>query len=218
MSHMWYMPMILGLYLWVPLMAKVVRTSNIKYLEALSGLTFAIFFCLPMINGILYLAGIETLNSYIDMGCSGGIYGLMLVLGYYVKKGEFDFVPTPFLTLTGITCFSLTVYQQFFFNVRGIDCAVWYNSPSLVVCSLVIFILFDRLKPKRNKFIEQVSKMSFGIYLIHNMVLKVLLKYLSYDASIQKIGIMLFLTLFITYFIAHMISQYKLAKYLILTK
>lgn len=220
MTHMWYMPMILGIYLWLPLMSKVVRTSNIRYLEALSGFAFMILFCIPDVNTFRDVAGKEPLNSWLDMSCSGGIYGMMILFGYYVKKGEFESVPVPLLTGIGISSFSLTVYTQFYLTAHGIDYAVWYNSASLVLCSLSIFVLLSRLKFKlnRNKYIEQISILSFGIYLIHNMVLKVLLKYLPYGASIQKIGIMLGVTFFITYGIARVISRYKLSKYLILVK
>lgn len=84
MSHMWYMPVILGLYLWLPLIARGVRASSTRYLKALTVFAFIILFCLPEINGTLYIVGMESLNSYIDLSWSGGIYGLMIILGYFV--------------------------------------------------------------------------------------------------------------------------------------
>ncbi len=218
MSHMWYMPMILGIYLWLPLMAKVVRTSNIRYVEVLSGFAFIILFCLPVINVFRDVAGKSLLNSYIDMGCSGGIYGMMLLFGYYVKKGEFDSVPTPLISVTGIASFGLTVYTQYYSNAHGVNYAVWYNSASLVICSLAVFILLARLSLKRNRLIEQISILSFGIYLIHNMVLKVLLHYLSYNVTMLKIGIIMVLTFLITYGIVYIISCFKISKHLLLIK
>lgn len=218
MSHMWYMPMIIGVYLILPLMSQVVRTSNIRYLETLSGFAFFILFCLPVINVFRNVAGKELLHSCIDMSFSGGIYVIMLLFGYYARRGEFDLVSTPIVVVIGITSFILTVYTQYYSNVHGVDNAVWYDSASLVLCSLSIFILISRLNLKRNKWIEQISILSFGIFLIHNIVLMVLLKYLFLDASMWKIGIMMVLTSAITYAITYVMSCFKISKYLLLFK
>lgn len=178
LNHMWYMPMILGIYLVIPLLAKALRGvlfSDI-WLPLLVGGT--VFFGVPLFNAV---AG-ELLSTWPDAdvvlgtGFLGGTYGLILVLGYYVGKEQLlqrcrgwllvaIAVISVFLNMLGARLFYTR--QMFHSDVFG-----WYTSPFILVTAVCCFELLRRLSPKKLWApIVLISKGSFGIYLLHNIVL-----------------------------------------------
>lgn len=218
LSHMWYMPMIIGMYLGIPLMSNAVKTCNLRYLELLIGIAFIVLFCPPVLNTFLYAEGKESINFCLDFSWTGGIYGIMMLSGYCVKKGVFAAVKTPFVVLVGMFSFIVTVYAQYFSNVRNIDCGVWYNSGSLILCSFSVFLLIKRWNPKERKLVAQISIFSFGIYLIHNPVLMILLKYMPMAESVKKIIVLMFFTFILTYGIIYTLSKFKVFRHLLMIK
>ncbi len=171
MTHMWYMPVILGMYLFIPFVASALRNTDVKDLYIPLLIAFVYLFVITDANVWLKATGYELLSSPVDVSFSGGKYGFLILLGYLVKKGTFDKVPSPLLAILGVISFVLTVYMQDYSNLHGISYGVWYDSASLVVADLAIFVLLSRMKLKSGRIANSISVASFGIYLIHYLIL-----------------------------------------------
>ena len=82
--------------------------------------------------------------------------------------------------------------------MHGVSYNVWYNCASLLIADLSIFVLLSRAKLKYEKIVQSISSASFGVYLIHNLVLIPLGRY--YQPGISSITrlIVLFAGTFLT--------------------
>lgn len=184
MINMWYMPMILGIYIALPFLAKILKIFNIKVIKIpiLITLTFSIL--LPSLNIILNILGIDNYNSILYLNFLGGCYGLYVILGYYLNNGILKkynnfILSLGVLLMFFLTCLiqliSYTQYSNFRFNV-------WYDFITLFVCSVCIFELFRRINIKlENIFIKitrYISKRSLAIFFLHIIYLQSLSIYI----------------------------------------
>ena len=81
MGHMWYMPMIIGLYLFLPFIANgLKRIDNPRLLLFPLTIACAIFFVTPVASILSQCAGEAAFKSEIAEGFSGGAYGCYMLL------------------------------------------------------------------------------------------------------------------------------------------
>lgn len=85
MSHMWYMPMIIGMYLTLPFLSLVVRKFSKKILVITLIVCFLYYFILPDVNRILVAQGFRAMDNKLFLNYTGGYYGLYLVTGYLFR-------------------------------------------------------------------------------------------------------------------------------------
>ena len=90
MGHMWYMPVIIGIYLFIPFIANALNNTDIKIFCAPLIFVFSYRFIVPVVNVWLTANGQEPVYALPDLSFSGNEYGFMILLGYLVKKGIFD--------------------------------------------------------------------------------------------------------------------------------
>ena len=164
--HLWFVYTLLGLYLFVPILRKWIKhatKTDIHY--------FLIIWLATTVYSIpyfkMYLPDIYLVNF-------SGYIGY-LVLGYYLAKKEIKnkFVPLACILIgIGITFFG-TYYLT---KINGVFSSDFYGYLSLnvILSATGVFLLFKNLKIK-NQNIEKAfsffSKHSFGIYLVHVLVL-----------------------------------------------
>lgn len=77
---MWYMPMILGIYVVLPVLSTIVKNNRLSDLIFPILFTFCVFFFIPTINAVAN----KNYNTVLDISFLGGIYGLYVILGYYI--------------------------------------------------------------------------------------------------------------------------------------
>lgn len=178
LSHMWYMPMIIGVYIFLPFVADYLKTIDIRILKIPFGITFFYLFLVPVFNVVGQAYGIQPVGNLLDLSYSGGVYGIYLLCGYFIKKGILRSVSADCLAVTSLAFFIGTVILQMFAFDHQIAYSVWYSNGLLLVCAMVFFELFSRsiLKGKM-RLLNCLSRCSFGIYLVHNPVLMILKRY-----------------------------------------
>ncbi|MGN0479541.1 MAG: acyltransferase, partial [Hominenteromicrobium sp.] len=86
LSHMWYMPMILGLYLTLPLLSCVLRRFPLKVLLIPMAVCFLYCFILSDVNVVLSVRELPKLTGQLSLEFTGGVYGLYAVCGYVLKR------------------------------------------------------------------------------------------------------------------------------------
>ena len=172
MSHVWYMPMILGFYILLPFVADVLKNhDNRIFIFPLIIYTFTSFgfstieaihkCCFPDIQ----------LSNQFQAGFSGGNYGLIILYGYFIYEGAFDKIKKWFIIAVSSISFAAVVAMQLWVYQQGKEYNVWYTNIFLLFASMGIFELCRRMKHFYGfGIIKAISKYSFPIYLIHNIV------------------------------------------------
>ncbi|MEE1037022.1 MAG: acyltransferase [Oscillospiraceae bacterium] len=178
MSHVWYMPMIVGMYLLIPFVANSLKHCDTKLLY-FPILFFSVFsFCVPTGKAILNVLGLDALSLQMSLGFSGGIYGIYIVLGYMVKKEMLKFLKNAWLAIVAMVGIALSVILQLWSYKCGVQYNIWYDCVFLMVASVSIFELFSRITiVPAYSVVNWMSQYSFAVYLVHNMFRIPLKKY-----------------------------------------
>ena len=189
MAHMWYLPMILGVYLLIPFVSNALLSMDRKQL-LFPVLIFSVVFFVPsVVNDFLGGNGEDLLNVVFYEGFSGGAYGLYLVMGYLVREGTFRKVPSLLLAVAMLAFLASGVWLQMYSIRHEFYYSMWYANLFCYVPSVCLFELFTRMRriPMR-RLAERVAYDSFAIFLLHNMVIMILMpqfERLAYMRSIK---------------------------------
>jgi len=107
-------------------------------------------------------------------------------------------------------CFPATVAVQLFSYWNGIKYAVWYNNATLFVAAFSIFAFMARIKAvKDNAAIKNLAICSFGIYLIHNPIIMLLIRNVSFTHSSVRVIVVFAITVAISWSVVYCISQIR---------
>lgn len=171
----WYIPHILGIYLFLPFISIILNKVDnliLFYVWLFCGL---IRFIPPTINPILYTAGSELqFNNLLDLSYIGGTYGLLVLTGYWIRKANVRFKQWVWL-LIYIICYGFLLWEEDYCFMHGYAYDLWYDNFALILMciSLFEFILGIR-KFHFQKSFTWISRNSFGIFLTHELFINYL--------------------------------------------
>ena len=169
-SHMWYMPMIIGMYLSMPFVASALKHFDKKTILNAAIVFSLLAFLLPFISTVLDMNGIKNVNIQYSLGFSGGVYGIYIILGYLVKKGTFKKIASYKFALLAVVSFIISVAFQYYAFVIGYNFILWYEFPFIMTGSFALFELCSRMNHVRGyNIVKVLSKYSFAVFLIHNL-------------------------------------------------
>ena len=199
-SHMWYMPMIIGMYLSMPFVTAALKHFDNKTILHATVVFSLLAYVMPFITTLCDINGISGVTIQYSLGFSGGVYGIYLILGYLVKKGEFKRMPMYVLGLMAVISFIICVLFQYYAFSKGYDFFLWYEFPFVAIGSFALFEATSRRQNVRAYPIVQfLSKYSFAVFLIHNLfrlpLLPVVVK-LPYTEPVKAIILWILLILF----------------------
>ncbi|WP_026508551.1 acyltransferase [Butyrivibrio sp. MC2013] len=208
-SHMWFLYMIAGLYLITPFLRRIVIDDRMLGAFIIMGLL--LFSLLPDAISILgrindsaggYLGSVqENLNVYLFKG-----FVYYYVLGYYFSHKPLKRSVAIAIYAAGIASFALQIFS-FVFAVKWGDGYLGevLNNTEIIRLSKTafIFLLFKRTFEDRSadsaSFLPLMGTLSFGAYLIHQMVITLLnkgfgLNSLSFETafSVPAISVLVF--------------------------
>jgi surface polysaccharide O-acyltransferase-like enzyme len=169
-SHMWYMPMIIGMYLSMPFVSAALEKFNSNTIWQAAIVFSLLAFLLPFITLVLDMHGIQNVNIQYCLGFSGGVYGIYIILGYLVKKGQFKHYDSIKLGLITIISFMICLLFQYYAFTKGYGFHLWYEFPFILTGSFALFELCSRMgKVRAYPVVSFLAKYSFAVFLVHNL-------------------------------------------------
>lgn len=185
--HMWFLFMIVGLYILVPLLRKI--TESKKLMEYFLILVLVFTFIIPrglQFFGVLELPhtvdlikAIQTAYSKVHFHFTLGFVGYF-VAGYYFRKYEISKRIENLIYVLGIVGFLSTIFLSSWYSLReGQQSTMFYSEFSITVMleALAVFTFAKcklskiAISEKIEKRIHYLAQYGFGIYLVHVAIL-----------------------------------------------
>lgn len=163
-GHFWYLNMLIGLYLSIPILRLIAQNKIIlKY------------FCIVWILYRIYLF----IGNYIDLPFDIDSFVFVeyfgyALLGYYIKSTHIASKIRYVIYALGIFSILLTIYMGIT-SPSGSTIYFGYTSPNVIFTSIAIFLFFHRNSMKTSarltNIVSEISACTYGIYLIHMYIL-----------------------------------------------
>lgn len=182
MNSMWYIPMILCIYLIIPFLCIVKNKVSFKTVFPSMLILYIVSFVVPSYNNITALYGGR--NACVEESAViSSLYLLYVVLGYWISRGGLNKLKN-FTVISGaVVSFFLCCVVQYYAYSKKTDCHLDYDFLLIPVCTSLIFEAVRRFSTKLSRLsrpIEYISKIAFGIYFVHIVVMTVLVKFASF--------------------------------------
>ena len=180
--HLWFVPMIIGLYMCIPVIKPIIKDkSKTKYFLILA-LIFAsiipeLVTLVKDFGGKNLIKIVSAANDLVNKMTVKMVLGYVgyFILGFYLNKIELKKNHRFVIYVLGIIGAIFTIVMDLLVALKLNKCCDHYYinfNVNILFESIAIFTLFKYLRLKPNKFISKLSKYSFGAYLVHVLVLE----------------------------------------------
>ncbi len=197
-AHMWYLYMMIGLYIMLPLYKKVTEADD----------KFVIYTIIVLVVFTSIVPMIGSFGFEIAFGIpTATVYPLYMFLGYHYRNNPLSIkisicllaVSTAVIVTT--SCLGTNEWMLAFSK---------YNSFFVIMQTVGLFNLMYRTDFKENRFVESLNKCSFGIYIIHMIGIRAVMKWMGIDP--YEYGPLFFILLGVALFFASYAVTYAIRK------
>ena len=178
-GHLWYLYLLIGVYLMLPFFRAVVRGCSRKELLYLLIVYVVFLSLLPMTE----MAGVHC-GFYITTAI---IYPLYLLCGYMIHNGLLPIGRTAGICLAaaGTAALLVLTWISCRTGADSLNYMFGYSSIAVIAQTLGVFAIFDSIRFKSSspvcRAVLQMDRCSFGIYLIHMIFVRWVLRYADFD-------------------------------------
>lgn len=213
--HMWFLFLIAGLYLFVPLLKKLTRTKKrTQWFLILFG---TLFILIPRVVNLLTLLGVsvpfgELILRAMNINIVSVCYFFVFVLGHYLHQYELPKLARGVVYALGVLGFFATVLLTAWHSQKvGAPSGMFYVYMSLNVLAMAVAIfVFAKYHPwKQRASVVSLSRYSFGIYLSHVLALDLFSALCSHSSVLLLFGIPVFFVALGLSFALHRIPKLK---------
>lgn len=181
--HLWFLYMILGLYLVTPILRSFCRgasRADFHYFFVLAFLFASVlptlFYFYPNATAVLRVwydkLGVQLVMGYV------GYY----VAGYYLKEYTISRLAEALIYVFGVIGAAVTLWGTRVLSQQAgglVDVFYGYHSPTVVCFAVAVFVLFRYVlgvseERSRKQRLGGVARISFGIYLVHDLFIQLL--------------------------------------------
>ncbi len=180
---MWFIPMIIWLYICIPIIKKIIESKDIMKYFLLLSLLFA--FIIPMLTNLMddfgftfiekvgnaIEAKISNINPSLVMG-----YTSYFILGYLLNRLDLKKKYRGIIYVLGILGVIMSIALTFCISTKKQEMSTtYYGNFSFCVLleSVAIFTLFkyhDFSRSRLGNLIPKLASYSFGVYMVHILV------------------------------------------------
>ena len=233
---MWYLYMLIGLYLIMPIISHWLQQASRKELKLVLCL-WGVSLFIPYIKMFAPLAGYQ--GNYGNMGiwgvCDWNDYGTFyylsgfigyLLLAYYLVRFPLKWSWRKMLSITipmfligyTITSYGYILTQNIFPGNYAYLEIVWYFAGiNVFMMTFPVFVIIQKIKVPTLPWLSKVASLTFGIYLCHYIFV-----FICYDLfnipslpNLVRIISMTCLAFAVSYFVAWLMSKSKLTHRLV---
>ena len=176
-DSMWYVPMILTVYLMIPVLAVFLRQRQLRpALLPAALLLFWTSMLYPAINAWLRMFGRGGYTNYPYYSNLFSMYLLYVLAGWGIAEGGLRRLPGKGLICGTIMSFLLCTALQFLAYSRSAH-LLEYASPGILLTAALLFECFRRYAESLRRWekpLDAVSRSAFALYLLHVYPLAVL--------------------------------------------
>ena len=161
LAHTWYMKEIIIIYAMLPLLSNVLKRIKHIFIVILAILIISI--TNDLFSGIRYLNFLSNKFMYIAYVCAG----------YYFAISRPNLNKFGCISIFALGFSTIAIWQIYTYHCSD-PTNVWYTNPFLYLTSFSLFSLLLTYKWEKGLFahlIDYLSKISFGIYLIHLLIM-----------------------------------------------
>ena len=182
--HMWFIFMITGLYMLLPILQEIVR--NKKMMSYFLLLAFIFTFCIPFVDKIIHdffkvppiVSVINKKIQVMDIKLVLGYTGYF-VLGYFLNSVDLTKKKRIAIYSGGIMGFLLTILLQTALVLetqQHTQSYYGYLTLNVFLSTVAVFVCFRNLKvfSISNIIVQKLSKYSLGVYFVHVFILNLL--------------------------------------------
>ena len=227
--HLWFIPMIIGLYMCIPFIKPIIESkTKTKYFLLLAFLfSFAVPEAFMLANHsssdymILGADALKTVIGNMNMHFVLG-YASFFVLGYFLNKTDITKRQRIIIYISGLLGFAFTVLISLFVSLKAQkSISEFYGNFTVNVLleAIAVFTFFKYKKynhEKLNAFIKKLSKYSFGAYLIHALIIELLNEYLGLNTlsfnPVVSIALIVLITCIISFTVSAILNNVPLIK------
>ena len=226
-GHLWYVYMLLGIYLFAPLISQWVQTASRKGMQLHLAL-WALAMCVPYIHLVFpEILGECYWNKTPLLYYFSGFLGYVILASYirrfHMQPQKQDYIVGALLIVTGyaITAYGFLHELPLQKMVPAVEVTWGFESINVAMMTAGIFLIFKNINIKGPsslaKLINDVSAKTYGIYLAHIMVLNTIFPLIDDRIANAAIKIPLIaLAAFIgTYLIIKCLSYLPKSKFLV---
>ncbi len=225
--HLWYLYMIIGLYLITPILKGFVKKENANLVLWFILLSVAFEFSITSLNYVVstFTSFDDTIQKFVDsfkldFVCQFVSYYLT---GWYITNVEIKKKHRTILYAAGIASLVYTIVGCAFFTRFDNEAnKILYSNLSLNVFlySVSVFtFIYYAFKDKEIKYgkkaIVSLSKYSFGIYLIHEVFIKLAVEIFGVDNALLQIPLFWIIVFSISLLATLIISKIPVLKKLV---
>ena len=185
--HLWFLPMIIGLYMCIPLIKQLTKNDSlIKYFLLLSFVFCFIKTQTELVVTNLLSGSVQTIFENVNTLFKNFNINLVLgftsyfILGFYLNKTEINKKKRILIYILGVIGLVSTILLNLAASKNaGKSLETFYSAYSInvILMAIAVFVWFKynaKGNDKLNKIIVKLSKYSFGAFLVHIFILKVL--------------------------------------------
>lgn len=183
-NHLWFIYMIIGLYLIIPILNKVISCIEKKEVIYYFVLTIIFSSLIPMGLSFTKFSTYQVFSKF-NLGVFN-IYIAYFLLGYYLNRINLNKNQIKKIYVSGLLSLLITIIMTLLFSMRrNVFCGIFfeYSSLNVFVYSIFVFIFLKNyfskisISEKMRKNIIEVSLLTFGVFLIHEFIIDVFTVY-----------------------------------------
>lgn len=209
-SVLWFMYTLAGLYLLTPILSQWIRNASKREIEFYLFL-WAITLLYPYLEQILIINEETSGLLYYFSGYLG-----YFLLGFYLTKHYKNKLTHLILALSVAIVIPIVIYQNK--EVVDIYRMLWYLSLPVALMAFSWFVVIRRCPNRKMTLLSEVSKLSFGIYLIHIFVMRNVLYSIEFIREMPgalQIPLVSISTFIMSFLVVWLISRVPYSKYII---
>lgn len=180
--HLWFLPMLLGLYLLIPLLRALVRGASRRVLWGTAVLLEAAAAAVRILRFFFPNAFPAPWLGFLDLGTAAGYPGYFL-LGYLLKTCRPNPGQERAVYALGAMGAAVTVWgTQVLSQAAGAFQNLFYSyfAPNVLLTAAALLLLVRRLDLGKASIWGRLSPLTFGVYLLHPLFLELVQPFLTF--------------------------------------